>query len=77
MKAVSSRVTRINEDGTRQVEAVLMANDTPAQLPTTGLGIEGLCATDTFSPMSVLYVAAADAVHKVYLTNEDGVFVAQ
>lgn len=77
MKAVSSRVTRINPDGTRQVEAVIMSNDTPAQLPTTGMGIEGLSATDTFSPMSVLYVAAANAAHKVYLANEDGIFVAQ
>lgn len=76
MKAVSFKVTHINSDGSREVEALIVSSTTPAELPTTGGGIEGLAATDTFAPMSIIYVVA-DVATKVYIANESGVFIAQ
>lgn len=63
-------------DGKQIVEAVIVSDDTPAALPTTGDGITGMSPDDCFAPMSVLYVTG-DVATKVYITNESGIFVAQ
>lgn len=77
MKAVSVTVKQTHYvTGDRVVEAVIVADDTPAALPTTGEGIVGLKPTDTFAPFSMLYVTA-DVENKVYIADESGKFIPQ
>lgn len=76
MKIVSYHNTGAKRDGKNVIEAVVVADTTPATLPTTGANVEGMSPDDVFAPMSVLYVVA-DVEAKVYIANESGVFVAQ
>ena len=76
MKAISVRVVEVMTNR-RVVEAVIVSDDTPATLPTTGEGIDGLLKTDVFAPFSLLYVVNPAAAHQVYIANESGAFVGQ
>lgn len=76
MKATSVKVVRSTPTN-RVVEAVIVADTVPATLPTTGANVDGLAATDTFAPFSLLYVVDPSAAHQVYIANESGVFVGQ
>lgn len=76
MKAVSVNPVAFNRDGTRIVDVVIVADETPAALPDTGETVDGLNADDRFAPMSVLYVVG-NADTKVYIANEAGHFVGQ
>lgn len=76
MKATSVKVTG-NKDQYRIVEVVIVADSTPATLPTTGADVDGLYESDRFAPFSVLYVVDPTAAHQVYIANESGAFVAQ
>lgn len=61
----------------RMVEAFIVADTAPDVLPVNGADVEGLKATDTFAPFSMIYVVDANAPHKLYIANESGIFVAQ
>ena len=75
MKLVSAAINGYNKDtDARIMDVVLLSDDVPAKLPTTGEGIEGLSPSDTFAPLSLLYIANTGAV---YVANESGNFVAQ
>ncbi len=76
MKAISAEPKGTNSGGGRVVQAFIVADNTPATLPTSGASVDGLYDTDTFAPFSVLYVVA-DVDAKVYITNESGVFIPQ
>lgn len=76
MKAVSTKPVRIDTDGKQVIEAVLISDETPETLPTTGEGIVGMSVDEKFAPFSIIYVVA-DVEHKIYIANESGVFVAQ
>lgn len=54
MTAVSTRPIGKREDGKQMVEAVIIADETPAELPITGDGISGMSVDDCFAPFSVL-----------------------
>lgn len=69
-------VVSIGPQGNRIVRVIIAADTLPATLPTTGANVEGLSATDTFAPMSMLYVVNSSP-NKVYLADESGQFVAQ
>lgn len=77
MKATNTKFIGRRSDGKRIVQVLLVSNNTPDPLPTTGESIDGMNADDVFAPFSVLYITANDAANKVYLANEDGIFVAQ
>ncbi len=77
MKLVSARPVGVNEEGQQVVDAVLVSDDLPDVLPTTGAGIIGLGAHCVFAPFSLLYIINNPAAAKVYLANEAGVFVPQ
>lgn len=75
MKLVSASIHGYDKTtGARIMDVVLTADTVPATLPTTGEGIEGLAASDTFAPFSFLYINGDGAV---YVTNESGVFTFQ
>lgn len=76
MKAVDSSLKKINTNGTREVQAVIISNDIPEELPVNGKNVDGLDENDYFAPFSIIYVTA-DADTKVYIANEDGEFIAQ
>lgn len=76
MVAVNTQTFGMREDGKQIVQAVIIADETPAELPTTGDGIMGMSTDDCFAPMSIIYVTA-NVDTKVYIANESGVFVAQ
>lgn len=76
MTAVSTRPIGKREDGKQIIEAVVIADETPAELPITGDGISGMSADDCFAPFSVLYIVG-EAESKVYIANESGAFIAQ
>lgn len=75
MTAVNVEVKEVSASG-RVVAAVIVSDTVPTALPTTGAGITGLKPTDTFAPFSLLYVTG-DADNKVYIANEQGVFIPQ
>ena len=77
MKAVSVTPYAHRADGKRVVSVCIVADSTPATLPTTGAEVEGLTENDIFAPFSILYVVATDAETKVYLADESGHFVPQ
>lgn len=58
-------------------EVLILADKTPAVLPTSGKDVDGMSDLHTFAPMSVLYVADPEAEHKFYIANESGQFVGQ
>lgn len=76
MRAVSAKPVKFNMDGTTEVQAVIIADNTPAALPTNGGDVDGMTEKQFFAPMSVLYVTA-DVTPKVYVANESGVFIPQ
>lgn len=63
--------------GKQVVRATLVTNTAPGTLPTNGDGIVGMNADQVFAPMSMIYVVAASADPKLYIANEQGVFVGQ
>ena len=77
MKAITIKYKGDAGSGKRVVEAFILADSVPDELPVTGENVEGLTARDVFAPFSILFVAAADAAHKLYIANESGQFVAQ
>lgn len=76
MVATMVKPVSTTPDGKSVVQAVIVADDAPASLPTTGEGIRGLSANDIFAPLSVIYVVA-NVTPKLYVTNEAGVFMPQ
>lgn len=75
MTAVS--VEHVSYRGDKEVvQAVILSDNVPATLPTTGADIKGMNANQVFAPFSLLYVIG-EADHKVFITNESGVFVPQ
>ena len=58
-------------------EVLILADKTPAVLPTSGKDVDGMSDSRTFAPMSVLYVTDPEAEHKFYIANESGQFVGQ
>lgn len=58
-------------------EVLILADKTPAVLPTSGKDVDGMSDSHTFAPMSVLYVTDPEAKHKFYIANESGQFVGQ
>lgn len=58
-------------------EVLILADKTPAVLPTSGKDVDGMSDSHTFAPMSVLYVTDPKAEHKFYIANESGQFVGQ
>lgn len=76
MKAVSVNPVRFNEDGTRVVDALIVADTPPYPLPVNGANVDGLSEKDKFAPFSILYIVGS-ASNKVYIADESGQFVAQ
>lgn len=58
-------------------EVLILADKTPAVLPTSGKDVDGMSDSHTFAPMSVLRVTDPEAEHKFYIANESGQFVGQ
>ena len=58
-------------------EVLILADKTPAVLPTSGKDVDGMSDSHTFARMSVLYVTDPEAKHKFYIANESGQFVGQ
>ena len=58
-------------------EVLILADKTPAVLPTSGKDVDGMSDSHTFAPMSFLYVTDPEAKHKFYIANESGQFVGQ
>lgn len=58
-------------------EVLILADKTPAVLPTSGKDVDGMSDSHTFAPKSVLYVTDPEAEHKFYIANESGQFVGQ
>lgn len=75
MYAVNVKVLQ-ETDEKRIVQAFIVSDTTPAELPTTGENVTGLLPTDVFAPFSIIYVTA-DVSDKVFIANESGVFIAQ
>lgn len=77
MKAVSIEAAGpVSVDGSIPVRAIIVSDSTPAALPTNGADVVGMSANQVFAPFSMLYVVG-DADAKVYIANEQGVFVPQ
>ena len=75
MKLVSAAIHGYDKTtGARVMDVVLLSDSTPSTLPTTGEGIEGQMASDTFAPLSMLYIAGNS---DVYIANESGTFIKQ
>ena len=76
MKAVYVKPVGTTATGARIVDAIIVADETPVNLPTTGAGIKGLDATDVFAPLSIL-CAVESGGSTMYVTNESGKFKKQ
>lgn len=76
MRAISVNHMRTNDAGKQVVDAFVIADTTPAELPTTGENIIGMNEDQVFAPFSMIYIVG-DAPVKLYIANESGVFVAQ
>lgn len=76
MKLVNMDTFECKTDGTKSVRALLLSSTAITTPPTTGAGIEGLNSTDTFAPMSIIYVTA-NVTNKVWIADETGTFIAQ
>lgn len=70
MKLVSSAIHGY-KNGARVMDVILLSDTVPDTLPTTGEGIEGLFPSDTFAPLSLLYISNTG---DVYTANESGQF---
>lgn len=77
MKAVSTKLIDYSEEGKRRIEAVIVASETPAALPTDGSTVTGMSADEVFAPLSILYVTDPTADHQIYIADESGQFIAQ
>ncbi len=75
MYAVNVKVLQ-EIDEKRIVQAFIVSDTTPAELPTTGENVTGLLPTDVFAPLSIIYITG-DVNDKVYVANESGTFIAQ
>lgn len=75
MYAVNVKVLQETNEK-RTVQAFIVSDNTPDELPTTGKDVTGLLPTDVFAPFSIIYVTA-DVSDKVYVANESGMFIAQ
>lgn len=75
MYAVNAKVLQETKEK-RIVQAFIVSDTVPAELPTTGKDVTGLLPTDVFAPFSIIYVTA-DVNDKVYIANESGAFIAQ
>jgi hypothetical protein len=76
MKAIYTEYISKNADDKEVVRALVLSDTTPAALPTTGAGIDGMNADQVFAPLSMIYVAA-DVDTKLYLADESGEFIPQ
>ena len=77
MTAVDTHFESQNIDGTRNIWAFVISSGQPETLPTNGANVAGMTAKDKFAPFSIIYVNAQYASPKLYVANEQGVFVAQ
>ena len=64
------------KNGKQVVQAVILSDSAPSVLPTTGENVIGMNQNQVFAPFSLLYVTG-EADSKVYITNENGVFIPQ
>lgn len=64
------------KNGKQVVRAVILSDSAPGVLPTTGENVIGMNQNQVFAPFSSLYVTG-EADSKVYITNENGVFIPQ
>ena len=64
------------KNGKQVVQAVILSDSAPGALPTTGENVIGMNQNQVFAPFSLLYVTG-EADSKVYITNENGVFIPQ
>ncbi len=64
------------KNGKQVVQAVILSDSAPGVLPTTGENVIGMNQNQVFAPFSLLYVTG-EADSKVYITNENGVFIPQ
>lgn len=72
------RVTTKQElpNGCRVVEALIVSDTVPDELPVDGKNVIGLSEADVFAPFSLIYVTG-EADNKVFIADESGHFVAQ
>ena len=76
MRCVSTKHVGTDPKTSKQlVEAMIIADTEPENLPTTGKGIIG--KSEVFAPFSLIYVLAEDAKHKIYIAGETGQFIGQ
>lgn len=75
MYAVNVKVLQETEDK-RIVQAFIITDTVPVELPTTGKDVTGLLPKDVFAPFSVIYVVA-DVSDKMFIADESGVFITQ
>ena len=76
MRCVSTKHVGTDPKTSKQlVEAMIIADTEPENLPTTGKGIIGM--SEIFAPFSLIYVLAEDAKHKIYIAGETGQFIGQ
>ena len=68
MYAVNVKVLQETENK-RIVQAFIVADTVPAELPTTGKNVTGLLPKDVFAPFSVIYVVA-DVSDKMFIADE-------
>ena len=76
MTAIEVKQMGRRDDGKNKVQALIIADNTPSPLPTTGANIKGLCDNDVFAPMSIIYVVA-NVTPKRYVADESGTFIGQ
>lgn len=76
MKATYVKPVGETASGARIVDVIIVADEAPDNLPTTGAGIEGLDDTDVFAPLSVLCVVESGG-SKLFVANASGVFKPQ
>ena len=77
MTAVQTKAVGVDaQKGITTVLAIIVADETPEQLPTNGAGIKGMLENQVFAPMSMLYVVG-EAEEKLFIANEKGQFVPQ
>lgn len=76
MWAVNAVKVGVKPDGMEIMQAIVLADEVPTPIPTTGENVTGMRANQCFAPFSLLYIAG-EADSKVYVANETGVFIPQ
>ena len=71
MECIERKIVRVAEDGHCVVRATIVADEAPTAMPTTGEGITGMLATDTFASLSILIAVGAK---KKYIADTNGEF---